>query len=304
METTRSTPAPQPGYYQPGPALRLARIGLRSAQALAPALAVRAAVRLFGTPLPPKWRQRGGAWAAHWRIERWLFESTAITLYLGAPSAGGSIALLAHGWGGSARQMTPLAETLARRGFQPVILEMPAHGRSPGSSSNLPQFARAIEYVIGRLQQQGHVIGALVAHSLGASAAAYAVSRGAAVERLALLAPAASPSRFTRYFAQVFGLTESTRAAMQERIEVREAVLMRHFEPGFVAPRVQVPTLVVHDRSDRVNAFADGQAYAAAIEDAQLLATDGLGHRRMLSAPSVLDQVAEFLTRENSGPKP
>ena len=150
------------------------------------------------------------------------------------------VALLVHGWGGHARQMLPLAETLAQQGLRPVLIEMPAHGRSAGSVSNLPQFARAIEYVVARLQQEGHTLRAVVAHSLAANATAYAASRGLPVERIVLLAPPASPREYTRLFAHVFGLSESTRAAMQKRIEAREGVLMLQFEPrrgGTAHPR-------------------------------------------------------------------
>ena len=69
---------------------------------------------------------------------------------------------------------------------------------------------------------------------------------------------------------------------MQKRIEAREGVLMPQFEPGAVGPRIRVPTLVVHDRGDSINRFADGQAYAHAIAGAQLVATEGLGHRKIL----------------------
>jgi pimeloyl-ACP methyl ester carboxylesterase len=55
-----------------------------------------------------------------------------------------------------------------------------------------------------------------------------------------------------------------------------------------------VPTLVVHDRGDGINAFADGQAFAHAVQGAQLLATEGLGHRKILKDPGVLAQVAVF----------
>src|SRR6185369_14360175 len=206
----------------------------------------------------------------------------------------GPVVLLVHGWGGDARQMLPLAEALAQQGLRPVLLEMPAHGRSAGTVSNLPQFARAIEYVAARLQQQGHRLRAVVAHSLAANAAAYAAGRGLAAERLVLLAPPASPREYTRLFASVFGLTETTRAAMQKLIEAREGVLMPQFEPAAVGPRIPMPTLVVHDRGDSINAFADGVAYAHAIRDAQFVATQGLGHRKILKDARVLGQVAIF----------
>lgn len=283
-----------PGYYQPGAGLRLFRWALGTSQKVWPALAVRAAARLFMTPLPPKWLQRQREWEGDWRRTTWAFEDAALTVYDLPAAPHGPLALLVHGWGGHAAQLLPLARALAQHGLRPVLLEMPAHGRSAGATSNLPQFTRAIEYAAARLQQEGHRIGVLVGHSLGASAAAQAASRGVAAGKLVLLAPPASPRAYTRYFAQVFGLSEATRAAMQQRIESREGMLMQHFEPPAVAPRIRVPTLVVHDRGDSVNRFADGQAFAHAIAGAQLVATEGLGHRKILKDAEVIGKVTLF----------
>jgi pimeloyl-ACP methyl ester carboxylesterase len=294
METSSTAVQATAGYYQASVGLRLFRFVLGTAQKLWPALAVRAAARLFATPLPPKWLQRRAAWGAEWNIAQWPFEDAQLSVYTQPAQPHGPVALLVHGWGGHARQLLPLAESLAQHGWRPVLLEMPAHGRSAGATSNLPQFARAIDYAVGRLQQEGYEIGLLAAHSLGANAAAYAASRGLAVRKLVLVAPPASPRAYTRYFAQVFGLSEATRAAMQKRFEAREGVLMQHFEPRAVAPRIRVPTLVVHDRGDGINAFADGQAFAHAIQGAQLLPTEGLGHRKLLKDPAVLAQVVLF----------
>ena len=295
MSTSTTASDASVGYYdRAGVGLRLFRLSLGASQKLWPALAVRAAGRLFCTPLPPKWLQRGAPWDAAWQVTHWPFEDAQITAYQPAAAPHAPVALLVHGWGGHARQLLPIAESLAQHGLRPVLLEMPAHGRSAGSTSNLPQFARAIDYAVGRLQQEGHAVQVLVAHSLGASAAAYAAARGLAIRKLVLLAPPASPRAYTRYFAQVFGLSEATRAAMQQRIEAREGVLMPQFEPRAVAPRIRVPTLVVHDRGDRINAFADGQAYAHAIQGAELLATEGLGHRRILKDAEVVGKLTLF----------
>ena len=281
-------------FYQSSPGIRLFRFGLAASERLWPALAVRAAYRLFGTPLPPRWLARRTHWDASWRIERWPFEQAGVTVYSQAAAPHGPVALLVHGWGGHAGQMLPLAQALADQGLRPVLLEMPAHGRSAGSVSNLPQFARAIEYVTARLLHEGHTVRAVIAHSLAANAAAYAASRGLPAERLVLLAPPASPREYTRLFASAFGLSETTRAAMQRRIEAREGILMPQFEPHAVGPRIRVPTLVVHDRGDRINGFADGMAYAHAIRGAELVATEGLGHRRILKEAAVLGKVAIF----------
>lgn len=291
---TRTALEATSAFYQTSPGIRLFRLALGASQRLWPQLAVRAACRLFLTPLPPKWLNRGKPWGADWRVEAWPFEEASLTVYSQSVAPHGPIALLVHGWGGHAGQMAALAEALANQGLRPVVIEMPGHGRSAGSQSTLPQFTRAIDYVTARLRQQGHSVRVLVAHSLGATAGAYVASRGLPIERLVLLAPAASPPAYTHLFAQVFGLSEATRSAMQKRIEAREGILMPQFEPEAVGPRVRVPTLVVHDRHDSINRFADGQAYTQAIGNAQLVATEGLGHRKLLKDAQVLGQVAIF----------
>ena len=290
----RSTLDSTAALYQSLPGVGLVRFALILAQRVWPALAVRAASRLFLTPLPPKWLQRSAAAGEGWRVEHWPFEHASLALHSFWGPADAPVVLLVHGWGGHAGQMRPLAEALRARGLRPVIIEMPGHGHSGGMRSTLPQFARAIDYVGNRLREQGHHLRVLVAHSLGATAAAYAVSRGLGIDRLVLLAPAASPPAFTRLFAHVFGLSERTRAAMQARIEARESMLMPLFEARAVGPRIGAATLVVHDRQDAMNRFDDGQAFADAIPGASLMATDGLGHRKILKDAAVLEAIARF----------
>jgi pimeloyl-ACP methyl ester carboxylesterase len=304
--TSTSTPAAghaaQSNYYKPSRTMRALRFGLTTSQRLWPALGVRAAYRLFGTPLPPKWLYRGQGPGAEWRREGWAFEDASVGIYhLAAQDSGAEsapVVLLVHGWGGHAGQMLPLAQAVAAAGLRPVLLELPAHGRSAGTMSNSPQFARAIAYVTARLAADGHALRAAVAHSLGANGLALAAARGLSAERLVLLAPPASPREYTRYFAHTFGLNEATRLSMQRLFESREGVLMPQLEPAAVGPRIAQPTLIVHDRDDRVNRFADAQAYRDAIAGARLAATQGWGHRRILKEAEVLAQVTRFVAAD------
>jgi pimeloyl-ACP methyl ester carboxylesterase len=304
--TSTSTPtaghAAQSNYYKPSRTMRALRFGLSTSQRLWPALGVRAAYRLFGTPLPPKWLYRGQGPGAEWRREGWAFEDASVGIYhLAAQDSGAEsapVVLLVHGWGGHAGQMLPLAQAVAAAGLRPVLLELPAHGRSAGTMSNSPQFARAIAYVTARLVADGHALRAAVAHSLGANGLALAAARGLPAERLVLLAPPASPREYTRYFAHTFGLNEATRLSMQRLFESREGVLMPQLEPAAVGPRIAQPTLIVHDRDDRVNRFADAEAYRDAIAGARLVATQGWGHRRILKEAEVLAQVTRFVAAD------
>ncbi|MES3021411.1 MAG: alpha/beta fold hydrolase [Pseudomonadota bacterium] len=279
-------------FYRTVPGVGMLRVVLALLQRLWPALAMRAACRLFLTPLPPKWLVRGKSRNHGWQVRQLPFENASVTMHV--HDGEGPVVLLAHGWGGHAGQFKAMASALAEAGLRPVIMEMPAHGRSAGLQSNLPQFVRAIDYVVARLDAQGEPVKVLVAHSLGATAAAFAAARNLPVRRLVLVAPAASPTGYTRMFAQVFGLSERLRAGMQARIEAREGVLMQHFEPLFLGARLAIPTMVVHDRKDTINPFSDGEAYASAVPGASLLATEGLGHRAILKDGAVVAAVVAF----------
>lgn len=280
-------------YYNTVPGVPALRFLLGCLQRLWPGLALRAAVRLFLTPLPPKWIARGKRWGGPWRLEHLPFEEASVTVY--RHGGEGPAVLLAHGWGGHGGQMVALAEALVQAGMRPVIMEMPGHGRSAGLHSNLPQFTRAIDYVVARLGEDAMAVHTLVAHSLGATAAACAAARNLQVERLVLVAPAASPVGYTRMFAHIFGLGERLRARLQAHIEAREGMLMKNFEPAVLGHRVRMPTLVVHDRKDTVNPFSDGEAYLAALPRARLLASSGLGHRAVLKDAAIVASIVEFV---------
>jgi pimeloyl-ACP methyl ester carboxylesterase len=53
--------------------------------------------------------------------------------------------------------------------------------------------------------------------------------------------------------------------------------------------------LVVHDRHDRETPFANAEAMAAAGPHVRLLATEGLGHRRVLQSAVVAKAAAAHM---------
>lgn len=137
--SSAATHAAQSNYYRPGRLMRALRFSLTTSERLWPALGVRAAYRVFGTPLPPKWLYRGQHPGTDWRREAWSFEDANLGIYhLAAQDSSAEsapVVLLVHGWGGHAGQMLPLAQAIAAEGLRPVLLEMPAHGRSADRKS-------------------------------------------------------------------------------------------------------------------------------------------------------------------------
>lgn len=289
-----ATANPAAAFYA-GLVARSLGLALRLSQSVAPAAATRLALRLFFTPLPLKLAARRRPLPAGWAVEHWPFEHGAMAVYRRVPEAEGETArptvLLVHGWAGDAQQMLALADALHTTGFEPVMLDFPAHGRSAGWRATLPQFTRALWTASARL---GPLHG-VVAHSLGALAAAHAAASGLPVQRLALLAPSPPPALFLQWFARSFSLGDSLPQRMGAVIERVEGVPLQRFDPGWLGPRMAQPTLVVHDENDRVSPLAVGQRLAQAVRGATLVVTRTLGHRRVLADAAVVQAVTAHL---------
>lgn len=203
----------------------------------------------------------------------------------------GPVTLMLHGWEGGAAQFAPLAQALVAAGRQAIALDAPAHGRSPGREATLMEFAIALEEVAAEIRGLESVVG----HSLGGAAVAVALDRGLTVERAALVAAPSSIERSLRAFASAIGLPAPAARRFIEMIEDANGVLAAELEVSRLAADLRVPGLVVHDRADTKVPFPEGQAIADAWRGAQLLATKGLGHSRLLSDPGVVRAIARFL---------
>lgn len=282
---------PAAAFYAASPLARLLGATLRLADRLAPALGTRGALRLFFTPLPWKLGARRPL-PAPWRVLHWPFEGVRVAMHRRDDlPAGRPVVLLVHGWAGSAGQMRRLGDVLADAGFDPVLLDLPAHGHSGGWRSTLPQFARAVFAAAARL---GPLHG-VVAHSLGALAALHATARGLPVQRLALISPSAPPAQFIAWFARSFGLPAGLGDRMREQIERREGVPLAEFEPAWLGPRIGQPALLLHDEADRIAPFTASERLATHLPSASLRAHGGLGHRRILDDDAVAAAVASHL---------
>jgi pimeloyl-ACP methyl ester carboxylesterase len=64
---------------------------------------------------------------------------------------------------------------------------------------------------------------------------------------------------------------------------------------------VGLPALIIHDQDDRDIPWREGEAVARAWPHARFQRTEGLGHRRILRDPEVIDCVVRFLVQEGHG---
>jgi pimeloyl-ACP methyl ester carboxylesterase len=205
---------------------------------------------------------------------------------------------LMHGWGGWRGQLQALVDPLVEAGHRVVAFDAPSHGDSdpgpagPGRSTIL-EFADALTAVVAA-NGPAH---AVVAHSLGATAAAFALRSGLPVGRLVFVAPMADPVPYTRTFAGRLGFGERVRGRLVRRVERRVGMSMSAFDvPAMARVVATPPLLLVHDRQDAETSWSDSAAISQAWPAARLVTTTGLGHRRILGAPLVVAEVVGFVT--------
>jgi pimeloyl-ACP methyl ester carboxylesterase len=201
--------------------------------------------------------------------------------------------LLAHGWAGSARDMVPIAMQLGHRGCSVTVFDMPAHSRSTGRTTTLPEMAEAVRVVARTTGTPDGVVG----HSLGAAAVVLALRDGLGATSAALLAPVAEPWLFLRRLADLLAFSDARYQGLVGQIQRRAGVAIRAIDGATAARSLTARALILHDPADRQVPFSHGEALATAWSGATLQATPGLGHRRLLYDGQAVARVAEHLTR-------
>lgn len=264
------------------------RGGMRVATIVAPGSAASITQRLFFTP--PTARIRPAEQAVLDRAEAYSVDSAGGRVAAYSWGAG-PLVLLVHGWGGYAGHLSALVDPLVAAGFRAVAIDLPGHGRSAGKRSSLVHAAAAIEATAATF---GSPHG-LVAHSFGAAAGTYALSRGLPVDRVVYFAPSAQFEPIWRGFGSALGVSEAVMRRMQRKAEARLGVAFEEIEPYRIAPAMTAPLLVVHSLDDRQLPYEEGVTLVARWPGALLRSVEGLGHMRILRHTSCIADAVDFL---------
>lgn len=277
--TMTTTPAP---CWPPTPALAAlpdeARLGrlLGWLHRGSPRLAAAAALAAHGRAA----HRRAAAGADGWRLRRWPFEGEDVVTWHRQDAATGAAAVLfVHDWSRDAQDGLRLAAALAEAGVEPLLVDMPAHGRSSGARSSVATWSRALQAIGGRLAPLHGGVG----HGLGALALAHAAARGLVVPRLVLAAPRLPAAADLGAWLRAQGLPAAFAGAVQRLCDRREGAALREFAPAALGRALPMPTRVLHDRADPVAPFAGGLALAQALPRGRMQAVDAGGCHALLA---------------------
>jgi len=245
-------------------------------------------------PLPAREQQ----WLKSARQSRICFEQHEIALYHWGE---GKTILLAHGWDGRGSQLAGFVSTLQNQGYSVLAFDAPGHGASTGKSTNAVQIAR----LIAQLDSKYGPFQAIIAHSLGVPASLYAaINEGLRMNcfigisgpgdlpflikkyTTALQIPEPVVSRFQACLENDFG------ADWEHRLATAKMASQLGSQTGS-----RVRTLIIHDSDDLDVPPEHSQAIASAMHSDGYVLTTGLGHRRILRSPAVINLVGRFVSR-------
>lgn len=277
--------------------LAMLRAANRLGGQFAPDATARRAARLLCTPLAAgrvRARDADEDGAVRNQLE---IEGRRVATYQWGDMQSQPRVLLAHGWSSYALRFLPWVRALREAGYAVITFDQPGHGNSDTGRCTLACFARTLRHVADRYGP----FEAIVAHSMGGTAAMLALAEGIVARRAVLIAPAADPDAATTRFARKVGLVDGIVRRIQRHLEVQTGVTVRELTAHVRVRSLATPALVIHDLDDPEVPWEEGESYARHWPGARLLSTEGLGHSRIVNDPATIGAGLRFLRGETVG---
>jgi pimeloyl-ACP methyl ester carboxylesterase len=270
--------------------LRAAACGLRALGAVAPGSAAAASAKLFC--YPPQHPRPS-------REATWLEEALPFKVRVGRSEVqawrwgtGSRVVFLMHGWAGRGAQLGAMAAPLVQRGYTVVTWDGPAHGESDGKTSSLVELADAAFAVARKLRAEPYGV---IAHSMGAAAAALAMGEGLAFQRVVMISSPASMLHFIHGYAEVMGFSPGLRERMTRWMNRTYSVDLADYDVEVMDVPHGERILLIHDERDKEVPIEHSERIAKAAGIHQFIRTQGLGHRRILYAETTIEQAVGWI---------
>ncbi|MDT0685808.1 alpha/beta hydrolase [Autumnicola psychrophila] len=258
---------------------------------LSPHLASRFAAKLFLTPFRYKLPEREKKMddeSIQKRIKLPIADREIVTYEYGKSSRK---ILLVHGWSGRGTQLSKIAEALLEQGYSTISFDAPAHGKAPGKISMMPFFIEAIHY----LNKIHGPFEAIIGHSLGGMSSLKAVSDGVSTKKIVLLGTANSITHITKEFARNMKMNDKVAGKMKAYLDLKLRQDMDNYSGAVSAKGIETSTLIIHDENDVDVAVSSAYEIDKVLKNSELIITEGLGHRRILGDPVVINKIATFI---------
>lgn len=269
-------------------ALRLIQFSFSTLQLLWPKLADRWAIHLFLSPRRVAYTAEGKSFLN--RVETFQFQAGGKLLY-GYKMGEGPEVICVHGWAGKATQFATIADRLVAEGYTFIAFDAWAHGQSAGSKASMFDFTAGYKTILERCHNPVAVIG----HSLGAASVSLATYEGMHVPKfIPMGAPCISEDILDSFREIIHARPRVNRAIREACLEIFDRefdeVAMQH-----TFQSIQCPVLAIHGDQDVDVSIEHLNVLESMNPSIETMRVKGLGHRRILKDPKVIDRIVAFI---------
>lgn len=276
------------------PSQEIPKIIIRIAQilqVLSKRLTIRFAAKLFTTPIKHKMPKR--ELAMDQNSSQHILHVPAINKEIMVYEYGKSDkkVLLVHGWSGRGTQLVKIADALLEQGFMVYSFDAPAHGKSKGNFSIMPEFIASIL----ELEKKYGPFEFAIGHSLGGMSILNAIKQNLAVKKAVTIGSSDVIQDIIDDFVKKLQLKSEYGLYLKQYFENKFGGTMDDYSAHKAAQMVQIPVLVIHDLNDGDVSVNGAYHIEKHLKHSELLITEGLGHRKILGDPSVIKTILKFI---------
>lgn len=203
--------------------------------------------------------------------------------------------LLVHGWCGRSTQLFAFADKLLENGYMVISFDGPAHGRSSGKTTMMPEFLKTIK----KINTTFGPFEAAIGHSFGATSLYIAASDFLTVKSLIAVGSGDKISDIILNFSKNLYLKKKSAQLIQSRLEKKWNIKVDDSSSSTVAKKINIPVLVVHDVTDGDVPVSCAYEIRKNLKRGSLLITNKLGHTKILRDKSVIIKSVDFI-KQNS----
>ncbi len=234
---------------------------------------------------------------------RLMIPGSVVATHVFRPEPGqatGGRVLIVHGYRSRSDHMVAMADALVAKGQTVVCLDLPGHGASSGRVLHLP---KAVEAIDAAWRQHGP-FDAFVGHSFGGPSV-MAAAAGAILHvpqrlpgRIVTIAAPSNMEDVFRWAGDLMGLGPAAQNAFERQVLRVAGRPLSEFRVDRLFHDIRVPILAIHAEDDKEVAFSNAEAIAALGPHVHLMRANGFGHRRIVSAPPVINAVAAYVDQQ------
>lgn len=255
---------------------------------LKPKKAIDKAFKLFCTPRGGFVKSNQKDFLNAHKSEKVKYKKIQIQCYHWAGN--GPKVLLLHGWDSHTFRWKDMVKHLKTKDYDITAFDAPAHGNSEGNLLNVPIYNEVLSLMLEKIKPN-----LLIGHSMGGMTAVFNQfsKQNLNIKKMVLLGAPSDLKRLMDGFQKILGLSEKFMLSTENYFKERYGYRFDEFSTKDFATKIEIPTLVIHDKYDKIIPYTEALDIENALQYSELMITEGAGHS--LHKSKIYKRILSFL---------